>query len=349
MIEQDSGKKKTEDIPFFRLESLLTAIATSLGNMRRTLDWSGELSTRVYAAESRQLHVLSELEKFNASGPKGNPEFLDKVQELRDFVAGTNSWLDPEIREDDMSLAGIFRTVRQIAKELGAKEFVDAGNKFIKPLEKSFREVKDIHQDLHRVLGAELPKVCEESAKGTLLDNSNWANLMVRIHDAPAAGKFALIAQAMTDLTDDMDRTSRQLVKLEARTKANGATESEEAAAKRKANSLKLSVETMRRRLILLSSAFYRRRKETLDSIFEATRKVNKSLEHASVNVDTVRAAKSFRDRYGIKHSVDDLLSLDLELDKNKGSNPHLGYSLGAIMKHYRDNYQARIAGGEKK
>ena len=340
--------KLCENTPFFRIEQSLTRIGVNVHALRSVLVWREELGRRLDEADRRVAHAIRALEGFSTAYMRlktgaRHTAFINEMKRVRKVLSGG----EKGGREGgEKSLSGLYASVREQLSEIKNESPVDVS--MLTAIEGDLKDVAGLHKTLHAVLVSELPKIAEPMATGTLLDNNAWAALMCAIKASPEAEKPRILAEAMAALVADMDRTARQIVKVKARTLANGATESEEAAASRKGCMLQASLHTMRKRLIALSSSFYRYRAKQVAALAVSTKSVTETMRHAAVNVETAQAVSSFRHRHPVQRIMDDIRGLDASLDSGRGANPHNGYSMGAIMRHFKNNYVERITNSGK-
>ena len=340
--------KLCENTPFYRIEQLLMRIGVNVHALRSVLVWREELGRRLDEADRRVAHAIRALEGFSTAYMRlktgaRHTAFINEMRRVRKVLSGGDNGGSGGVEK---SLSRLYASVREQLSEIKNEAPVDAA--MLTAIEGDLKEVAGIHKTLHAVLVAELPKIAEPMAMGTLLDNNAWAALMCAIKVSPEAEKPRILAEAMAALVADMDRTARQIVKAKARTLANGATESEEAAASRKGCMLQASLHTMRKRLIALSASFYRYRAKQVVALAESTKSVTETMRHAAINVETAQAVNSFKHRHPIQRIMDDIRGMDVSLDSGRGANPHNGYSMGAIMRHFKNNYVERITNSGK-
>lgn len=335
--------KLGENTPYFRIEQELNRIVVNVRSIRTLLSWRENLTLRLDEADRRVAHAIRALEGFSTAYMRlktgsRHTAFVNEMKRVRRVLSGGD---DDSVQDTEKTIAGLYSAVREQLNGIRKEAPVDA--KLLESVDADLRDISGLHKTLHAVLVTELPRVAEPMAMGTLLDNNVWAHLMCVIKASPEFEKPRIISDAMATLVDDMDRTARQITKVGTRTTANGATESEEAAAHRRCCALQASLQTMRKRLVALSAAFYKYRARQVASLAACTKSVTDTMGHSAIDVETVQAVNAFRRRHPVRRDMDDILELDVALDAGRGANPHQGYSMAAIMRHFKDNYVERI------
>lgn len=350
MTAKETKATLDNDNPVTRLESSLNAIATNTAAMRRAYDAIFDLGRILDEAVRRQEAVLRKLDAFDdkyVASLKAGPRHSAFMRKLREVKAVLGHGLAHEMGlgagdYSSRSIAGLLAAVDAVRKEIAKTPLMTSGQAFVVPVTAELESLRPLYQELHRLLVTPLPKAAEPLAAGSLADNDGWVSLLLKVKAAPEAEKTALVAAGLGTAAEDMARISRQAAKLEERATGRGSTAAEQEAARRRSYALHRAIDALRKRMVALAASFYSKRQRTLAGLVAATKTVSGALQAPGVTAETIRDAKTFRNRHGIQRLADDLVGLDAALDRGKGTNP----TLGNLLKYYHDNAQRRISNG---